>query len=54
MTARPTTPAPVPPPVEPRQLDWDDDPAQAGRADDVYWDDRYDAEPDDPADHYYC
>jgi len=40
--------------TEPRR-DWDETPAQAGRADADYWTDRdWDGEYDDPSDHYYC
>ncbi|MGW3196317.1 hypothetical protein ACWDBD_17360 [Streptomyces sp. NPDC001118] len=46
MTA-PTDPTPVPPLVESRQHDWDDDPKQAARHDDACWEDRFDTDRDE-------
>ena len=46
MTA-PTEPAAIPQPVEPRQHDWDETPAQAARADRDYWDAVYDRDEDE-------
>lgn len=43
-----TAPTPAPPPlVEPGTRDWDETAAEAGRADDAYWNDAYDTDRDE-------
>jgi len=45
--ADPARPAEMPEPsTEPRAYDWDDDPREAARLDDRYWDDLYDRDED--------